>query len=149
MQPDEMAMDDIVSSVLAGAAGYGVDGGTAKPAAKGDCLRAEVRFLGDWTGCVRVDMRPELARLLAGAMLHRPMDDVDEVTSMDAVGELANMIAGHLRPPLEGARSLGVPTVMRRSLSEASDGALLDRNFECAGRQISVRLLAEPQTRQH
>lgn len=144
MQPQYDFVEDIVRSVLVEAAGY--DAGPSADAApsRRDLYHAEVRFRGAWRGAVSMDIAADLARRLASAMTRIPQDDVDESVTRDAVGELANMIAGNLRPLLDGADATALPTVFRRRDVDIEGRPLPGRTLSLGGRSIEVRLLSDP-----
>lgn len=142
MRTSPSDIDEIVRGILQGAAGMDAAGPAPRRKGHEERYQAEVRYNGEWCGRVRIDLSPALARQLASAMQRLPQDDLNEALVMDAVGELANMIAGNLRPLLEGARSVGVPVVRRGPSVAAKGTAMLDRAYDCGGRSVGVELLA-------
>jgi hypothetical protein len=143
MQPDHECIEEVVRSVLEQAAGYDAGPSADALSAHRDLYHAEIRFRGAWRGGVSLDVAPDLARLLASAMTRVPQDDVDEALICDAVGELANMIAGNLRPLLKGAEATALPAVSRRAEAAGGGPFLVGRSFLRDGRRIEVRLLPD------
>ena len=78
---------------------------------------ASVAFAGERSGLVAFHAETDTARQIAGAMLGMPATDVDgEMT--DAMGEVANMIAGGFRLALKSTGTdvaIAVPTVITGS----------------------------------
>ncbi len=67
---------------------------------------------GDVTGCVVISLSKEVALELVGALLGEPVSELDE-DSTDAIGEIANMIAGNAKTDFpEGNNSISVPSVV-------------------------------------
>ena len=80
-------------------------------------VRANIALNGDWKGQVVVYVSPELAKEMAAAMMHSDVAAMGKAESFDAVGEIANMIAGNLRPLLPGARLVSTPKVTDEGLA--------------------------------
>ena len=84
--------------------------GPAAPAA--DAITAAIQFIGEWKGALLLQCGLEQAlgftrRLMPGT--NPPAFDVDV---RDALGELANMMGGNLKPTLPPGVMLGIPTVV-------------------------------------
>jgi chemotaxis protein CheX len=61
-----------------------------------DCISSLVGFAGKFNGLVSIHMPMDLAKRVAGSMLEMHIDEInDDVT--DALGEIANMIAGSFK----------------------------------------------------
>ena len=74
-------------------------------------LTGHVPINGDWQGAVVLRCDPELARRAAAAMFGRDAADVTPAEIDDALGELANIVGGNLRPLLPPINRLGLPSV--------------------------------------
>jgi chemotaxis protein CheX len=67
---------------------------------------------GDVSGCVVINLSTSLALRLASALLDEEITDIDE-DCIDAIGEIANMIAGNAKTDFpEGRTSISVPSVV-------------------------------------
>ena len=67
---------------------------------------------GDVSGCVVINLSRELALRLASALLDDEITDIDEDCT-DAIGEIANMIAGNAKTDFpSGNTSISVPSVV-------------------------------------
>jgi CheY-specific phosphatase CheX len=143
MEATLTVLDDMVRSVVDGATALNLGMSDDGVASRLERYRAEIPLMGSWRGCLRVEIAPALAREMAGAMLHCPPNALDEGTTMDAVGEIANMIAGNLRPLIKGAHSLGVPTVTRQGGSSGDERPVLGRAFGARSGQMEVELFSE------
>lgn len=142
MRADTGSMNEIVVSVFDGVAGVELGGADCRETPSGDSYSAEVRLSGDWQGSLQVRISQNLAREVAGVMLHRRDQWLDETSVMDAVGEIANMIAGNLRPLVDGAKRIGVPVVRyHRQGMAAAAAPLLGCAFSRAGRSVNVALV--------
>ncbi len=72
-------------------------------------LVARVQIRGAWSGAVVLWCAPEFASLAANRMFET--DDADEDSQRDALGELANMIAGNVKTVLPAPSELSLPVV--------------------------------------
>lgn len=76
-----------------------------------------VQITGAWRGTVTVAADADLVRAVASALLTVPPEQVGEADRVDALGELASMIAGNLKAVLPPPCYLSKPAVA------AGDGA--------------------------
>jgi chemotaxis protein CheX len=76
-------------------------------------LGASVQFTGDWEGAVLVSCDSAWARDAAAAMFASHPDELSTNDIADALGELANMIGGNVKPLLPASASLSLPTVVQ------------------------------------
>jgi chemotaxis protein CheX len=82
-------------------------------AARGCNLGASVQLTGAWQGAVVVGCDLDFGREAARSMFDSDPADVTHDEIADALGEVANMIAGNVKPLLPGAETLSLPTVVR------------------------------------
>ena len=110
----------------------------------GEVLEARLAWSGGGEGELRLAVSPALAASLAANLL-----GVDEAPGReeDALGELANMVAGVLVADVYGAASsprLGLPRVARKAaaahLGERAEAALAVAPGEEEGRRIEARV---------
>jgi chemotaxis protein CheX len=76
-------------------------------------IGAAVHLTGEWQGAVVVACDSAYGRDAAAAMFGGEPDSVDDEEFGDALGELANVIAGNVKPLLSGAANLSLPTVIQ------------------------------------
>src|SRR6476469_9111942 len=76
-------------------------------------LGASVQFTGEWEGAVVVGCSESFGREAAAALFASTADRVEPDEVADALGELANIIGGNVKPLLPGAANLSLPTVVR------------------------------------
>ncbi|MGP8245434.1 MAG: chemotaxis protein CheX [Bryobacteraceae bacterium] len=80
-----------------------------------DMITAAVYFAGAWRGAVLLECTPCQARTFAQLLMSvGPAATVDDDVR-DALGELANMLAGNLKPVLPGGVVLSMPSVIEGS----------------------------------
>ena len=113
-----------------------------------DLVNVTIHYAGAWKGALLLECTREQARLFTGRLLgiEPPEEFNDDVR--DAVGELANMIAGNLKPVLPPGVALSMPTLV-----EGTDYALrvLGGNlasmvaFGCPAGVFWVTLIEAPQ----
>jgi chemotaxis protein CheX len=75
-------------------------------------LGASVQFMGDWDGAVVVGCDASFGTQAAAAMFGIDSSAVSDDEVADALGELANMIAGNVKPLLPNAAAISLPTVV-------------------------------------
>jgi chemotaxis protein CheX len=78
-------------------------------------VTATVHFVGEWKGAVLLQITSQQACTLAARLIpvRLPAEFDDDVR--DAMGELANMIAGNLKPVLPRGVALSMPSVIEGS----------------------------------
>ena len=70
---------------------------------------ASVQMSGAWVGRMEVRLSIELAATATAAMLMQPVEEVGAADTLDAVKEIANMIAGTLKSSLPRPCAMTVP----------------------------------------
>jgi chemotaxis protein CheX len=112
----------------------------------GPSVVATVAFAGSRCGLVSIHSSTETAREIAGAMLGMPPATINGQMP-DAIGEIANMIAGTLRTRMaahEPAWAIAVPTVTMGtdfSTKYVTDVTRLTVPFSMEGQHIFVELI--------
>lgn len=101
------------------------------PKAEGLWISATVFLVGEWAGLLRLDMPEGLASDLTMAWLGMETAP-DKAGVRDAVGELANTLAGLLKPGLHGVHSVTVPRV-----SETLNALILSGKKDIVGATLA------------
>lgn len=78
-------------------------------------VTAAVHFAGEWRGAVLLQLSPELACSLCARLIRAGSTPQFDDNVRDAVGELANMVAGNLKSVLPFRVALSMPTVVEGS----------------------------------
>jgi chemotaxis protein CheX len=115
-----------------------------KQASRGRSIGACVQITGAWEGAVRVDCSIELARLATARFLATLPADVQIDQIRDAMGELANMSAGSVKPLLPRPCQLSLPSVADGTdytLTVPQGEVLLESRFEFEGERLDVTVL--------
>jgi hypothetical protein len=102
--------------------GFGMellDSQPAEPLLSGLWVSGAIFFSGDWSGLLRVELPVALARGFTSQWLGLSEDELDPSAVDDAIGELANTVAGILKPALPGIKGMSVPRVSGTELSKA------------------------------
>lgn len=104
-----------------------------------------VTISGAWNGAVVLECDAAGASHIACSMLDMDPKELSEDDVRDAIGEVANVIAGNVKAMLPQPSSLSLPSVARGhdcvvDVARSSTTARVD--FETGGHGISVRLLA-------
>jgi chemotaxis protein CheX len=73
-------------------------------------LVASVELSGMWKGRIEVRLDEKLAYSATAAMLMQPVRDVAEAEMLDAIGEIANMVAGAIKSSLPRPTTMSTPT---------------------------------------
>jgi chemotaxis protein CheX len=71
---------------------------------------ASVGISGTWNGRIEVRLDKNLAYSAAAAMLMQPVQEISEADMLDAIGEIANMVAGVIKPSLPRPTNMTTPT---------------------------------------
>jgi chemotaxis protein CheX len=118
------------------------------PMAMRQVVWARVKMAGAWEGEVLLEVPHDLAQDLAASLLEVDASALTHEQVLDTVGEMANMIAGNLKPLMPGARLASVPQVAEQILAgrpEAPAAGTLQRKYDLDGRSMRVELIAGPQ----
>jgi len=117
------------------------DAGTQKPSGG---IGACVQITGAWEGAVRVDCSLKLARLATARFLATEPEQVDIAQIRDAMGELANMSAGSVKPLLPRPCQLSLPSVADGgdyTLTVPHGEVLLNTAFNFEGEPLRIAVL--------
>jgi chemotaxis protein CheX len=74
-----------------------------------------VFFAGAWKGAVQVELESSLAYQITAHLMAVPPPDRDDSDVRDAIGEVANMIAGNLKSTLPPDTVMSMPAVVAGS----------------------------------
>jgi len=116
------------------------DDTTARIGGIGAC----VQITGAWEGAVRVDCSSSLARLATARFLGVTPEEVAIDQIRDAMGELANMSAGSVKPLLPPPCQLSLPTVADGSdynFTVPHGVVLLASDFAYQGESLKITIL--------
>ncbi|MGD0913424.1 MAG: chemotaxis protein CheX [Terracidiphilus sp.] len=72
-------------------------------------LLGRIDLKGAWKGRVEIRMAEDLARAATAAMMMQPIETVAEADMMDAISEVANMIAGVIKSSLPQPCEMSLP----------------------------------------
>jgi hypothetical protein len=75
----------------------------------GQLTVGRVHLTGAWQGSIEVRLADKLARAATSAMLMLPPSEVSEADTLDAIREIANMIAGTIKSALPRPCAMSVP----------------------------------------
>lgn len=107
-------------------------------------IGACVQITGAWEGAVRVDCSLGLARLATSRFLAVEPAEVAIDQIRDAMGELANMSAGSVKPLLPRPCQLSLPSVADGTdytLTVPQGEVILQSGFEFEGERLSITVL--------
>lgn len=107
-------------------------------------IGACVQINGAWEGAVRVDCSMQLARLATSRFLAVEPEQVDIAQIRDAMGELANMSAGGVKPLLPPPSHLSLPSVADGAdytLTVPHLQVILDTAFTFQGEPLQISVL--------
>jgi chemotaxis protein CheX len=110
----------------------------------GGGIGACVQITGAWEGAVRVDCSLQLARLATARFLAVEPAEVDIAQIRDAMGELANMSAGSVKPLLPRPCQLSLPSVADGAdytLTVPHGVLILETGFDFQGEPLRVSVL--------
>ncbi|HTB34292.1 MAG TPA: chemotaxis protein CheX [bacterium] len=103
-------------------------------------ITASVTFNNPWHCRIQIELSLDLAAQLAAALVRSPGPVADPELWQDAAGELANMMAGNLRPFIPNTLRYSVPRVVMGSGNAGRRvfGPSLDKTFLLAGHPMRV-----------
>ncbi|MFH0900486.1 MAG: chemotaxis protein CheX [Pseudomonadota bacterium] len=101
---------------------------------------AEVRIYGAWEGGMLLECSAAMAELAAGMMIGVPPESTAPEDVTDAVGELANIVAGNIKPLLPRPSSFQLPEAKVGPVKVDSDQLLAQLSFESRGFPFSLTL---------
>ncbi len=81
-----------------------------------------IHLTGGWDGFVLAGFEPELAQAVAVRMLAAPDLDPNDEDLRDAVGEVANILAGNLKCMIPEWTAMSIPAVIEGSVSRPMGG---------------------------
>lgn len=106
-------------------------------------LLGRIDLHGAWKGRVEIRMADDLARVATAAMMMQPIETVAEADMMDAVSEVANMIAGVIKSALPQPCEMGLPLSAVEACNfcgEQPSGNAIDVAFRHDGGKMVVRV---------
>lgn len=86
-------------------------------------IDAWVTLSGAWNGRVDVKLSGRLAHHAAAALMMQPVETVQPADALDATREIANIIAGVIKPSLPRPSSMAIPEAEVQSSSFHAPGA--------------------------
>jgi len=72
-------------------------------------LIGRIDLKGAWMGRIEIRMAEDLARVATATMMMQPIETVADADMMDAIGEVANMIAGVIKSSLPQPCGMSLP----------------------------------------
>ena len=81
-----------------------------------------IHLSGGWDGFVLTGFEPELAQVVAARMLAAPDLDPNDEDLRDAVGEVANILAGNLKVLIPEWTAMSIPAVIEGTVSRPMPG---------------------------
>jgi CheY-specific phosphatase CheX len=109
-------------------------------------LLGSVNLTGAWEGRIEVRMAEGLAYVATGAMLMQSADAIVEADALDAIKEIANMIAGTIKSSLPRPCAMTVPESAvepERYCKDAAEGNSLIVMFRHEAGDLVVRVLEQ------
>ncbi|QOV88115.1 chemotaxis protein CheX [Humisphaera borealis] len=113
-------------------------------------MAAYVQISGAWDGTVALHCTHDLAAAAAASMFNVPLASVTSRDELDALGELANMIGGNLKPLFPGPSHLSLPTVIGgvSYAARVPGSRVIGRHhFESGGHPFSVAVMEREKSR--
>jgi len=107
----------------------------------GRSLTGCVQLTGDFEGATLLFCTASLARSLASVMFSEDPASLSSEEIRDALGELVNMVAGNIKPLLEGTSRLSLPSVVEGADYEVivpGSRVVCRVGFRCEGEPLQV-----------
>lgn len=110
----------------------------------GDAVSARVDIHGGWTGSVVVTCERDVAAGLTRELLLLPADCVpDRGEVRDALGEIANIVAGNVKALLPAPAALGLPEVAEDDAPATPDGTVTAATYLATAGNLRIDLTSE------
>lgn len=106
-------------------------------------LLGRIDLKGAWRGRIEIRMADSLARAATAAMLMQPIETVVDADMMDAISEVANMIAGVIKSSLPQPCEMSLPRSAVEACNLCSDesgGNAIDVAFRHINGKMVVRV---------
>jgi len=107
-----------------------------------------VQILGEWNGAVRLDCEWDLARNVTARMYGIDPAQVTNEAACDAIAELANVVAGMVKPLLGTRSHHSLPTVVcghGYEFTVPHGRSFAQCGFDCEANYFSVTILQRAQ----
>jgi chemotaxis protein CheX len=104
---------------------------------------ARLRFCGGWHGHVHVDATEGFGRRLAVAMFGIEPDDASPEDARDALGELANVLAGNVKSYSEDPVDLDLPETGTPQALQATSAPTAAAQFTVEGHAVRVAVVLQ------
>lgn len=119
---------------------------------RGSVMQAWIRISGGWEGVILLECSVNLARKAAANFFSSAEREVSCEQMKDAVGELANMTAGSLKPLVPGPIHMSLPSVVQENdcklrIQEANLAA--EMRFSSAGEALVVSVFRSNRGSKH
>ncbi|HEX8916107.1 MAG TPA: chemotaxis protein CheX [Humisphaera sp.] len=115
------------------------DAAPAAAATGGPDMAARVSVTGAWAGTITVRWSADLATIAAAVVFDLPRPAVTDRDRADVLGELANMVGGHVKSLMPGPSCLSVPTILDGGDAAPAAGRVaLESAFDCGGHRLVV-----------
>ncbi|MGD0811622.1 MAG: chemotaxis protein CheX [Acidimicrobiales bacterium] len=111
-----------------------------RPTSVEGSMGAQVNIEGAFAGKVTIRLSPDFASQLAAQLFAMPEGDVDDDLVRDAIGELANIIAGNIKALLPTPSHLGLPAPS----DDASGEVVAEVTLACGDHFVTVALEQSP-----
>lgn len=141
-------MAEVVPAIYENMLGLPLTHNAACSAAECSCeLCASVLLSGSWKGWVVLQCGREQAHCFAQRFLSLPAGEVTDQIAVDVLGELANMIAGNLKPLLASGIRISVATISKNGCEDTMGfhpSVHREIRFRCQDGCFVVKVLAAP-----
>jgi chemotaxis protein CheX len=110
---------------------------------RGHGVCAIVHLTGTFEGTVTLETSAVLARKAASAMFAMEASEVTDAEVHDALGELANVISGQLKPLVDPSCSLSMPTVIageKLRIDTPGTHLVCRAAFDCEGEHFQIEI---------
>jgi len=113
-------------------------------------MAACIQITGGWNGAIVLDCPASVARHAAAIMFQTQPAQVSMADIQDAIGELANIVGGHVKSLLPQPCHLSLPTVIEGGdySTRVPGSRLVSRvGFVCDGDTASISILEKAEAR--
>jgi chemotaxis protein CheX len=132
---------ELIDGVWAPAVGLAID--WTEPAQPAWDHAARLRFFGGWHGHVHVHASDGFGRRLAQVMFGIATEDVTKDDARDALGELANVLAGNVKSYSEEPVDLDLPETGAPEAMQATSAPTATAQFTVDGHAARIAVVVQ------
>lgn len=103
-------------------------------------VSSQIEICGAEGATLRIDCSLPLARAVAARLFDLPPEEIEHELVLDAMGEIANVIGGHIKGAWPGAVRLSLPVTRETDAGEPAPSWPVSQGFAAGDGELSVHM---------